>query len=47
MKKWIVRWCVEGFNIREKFNAKEEAEKYYNKIINTIDDIYEIDMWEE
>ncbi len=47
MKKWYVRWCVEGFNVKEKFDTKEEAENYYNEIINKISDIYEIDMWEE
>lgn len=47
MKKWIVRWTVEGFNVREKFNSKREAKKYYNKIINEVEGLEEIDMWEE
>lgn len=46
MKKWIVRWVVKGFNVREEFNSYAEAEKYYDEIINTINHIEEIDIWE-
>ena len=43
----MVRWTVDGFNVREKFNTKKEAMKYYNKILNEVEHIEEIDIWEE
>ena len=48
MKKWKVRWVVEGFVVREEFSTKKEALKYYDKISNEmVQHLEEIDIWEE
>ena len=49
MKKYVVRWSIEGFNEKEIFNTKEEALKYYDYIIDTFGywterDIYEMEV---
>ena len=46
MKKWIVRWIVKGFVVKEKFENKQNANKYYNKIINDMSEyLEEIQMY--
>lgn len=48
MRKWIVRWTTDGFNTREEFNTKEEADKYYDKIIMEHQEYLDgIDLWSE
>ena len=45
-KKWIVRWVVNGFVVKENFEKKQNANKYYNKIINDMSEhLEEIQMY--
>ncbi len=47
MKKWTVRWEVEGFVTKESFGNKKEALKYYNKILDKFGYWTTIDIYED
>ena len=43
---WIVRYVVEGFVEKEKFESKKEAKKFYDdRLIKLGDYLLEIDMY--
>lgn len=46
---FVVRYVVEGFITKEKFDTYKEAEGFYNKILesNLSDYLIEIDLYKE
>ena len=47
MKKYIVRWVVEGFVVKEEFNNYDDAEKYYDDTLDKMSEhLLEIDLYE-
>lgn len=44
---WLVRYVIDGFTEKEKFESKEKAQKYYNKILLELGSwLYEIDIYQ-
>lgn len=46
MKKWIVRYEVEGFVVKEMFKKIEDAEKFYDRVLESLEDfLITIDLY--